>query len=68
MKARSLKNTPSIEWYGRLIKNWNIFNKNQRIDKQPELTLSQYAYNRNIDLSGRRKREVDNYIESINCG
>jgi len=55
VKARSLKNTPSIEWYGNLIKNWRTFNKNQRIDKQPELTLKSYAYARGIDLSGRRK-------------
>ena len=50
---RSLKPTKSYQFHARMVAAWRTFNKNQRIDNQPQLSFKQWAYTSNIDLSGR---------------
>ena len=53
MKAQSLKPTKATNYYEGLRHYWQLFNKKQRQDRQPEMSGKQWLYNRNIDLSGR---------------
>ena len=66
IKGRSLKNTPSVDFYGRLVKKWQTFNKNQRLDNEPEVSLEHFAICRNIDLTGKQPVDLEQKIDLLN--
>jgi len=65
-RGRSLKNTPAVDWYGQLIDKLNTFNRNQRLDGQPESTLRHFCKCRNIDLSGKELVDINKPIDLLN--
>ena len=51
--------TPGMNWYAHLVEKLRLFNQSQIAKGEPVMKIEQYAYNRNIDLSGRTVVDVE---------
>lgn len=61
-RGRSLNPTPSLMFYAKAKKAHQDFNRHQRQNNQPELSFELWAWNNNIDLSGRTVVNIENHL------